>query len=289
MAQSTQSRRQKASTPPGQEAVGAQKRKAAVAPGQAAPNLTGEQLGELLSLIKGADSVELKLSVPEAARRSALAALDMDPLDAQIRQVVFFDTPSLMLNQHGLVVRARRIQGRPGDSVVKLRPVVPEQLPATLRRSPSFGVEVDAMPGGFVCSGSMKAELDPARVKDGFAGLLPPRKLFTKEQRSFFTAHAPDGIELDSLARLGPVTVLKLKFKPIEYGRRLVAELWNYPDGTTILELSTKCAPADAFTVAAESRAFLATRGIELLGEQQTKTRSALEFFAKELALTEGG
>jgi hypothetical protein len=289
--------RQKATAAPKQKATAAPERKATAAPKQkataaakrAAPGLTGEQLGELLALIKGADSVELKLSIPDAARRSALAALDIDPLDAQIRQVVFFDTPALTLNQYGLVVRARRIQGRPGDSVVKLRPVVPDQLPATLRRSPSFGVEVDALPGGFVCSGSMKAVLDPARVKDGLSGLLPTRKLFTKEQRNFFAAYAPNDLELDGLEMLGPVTVLKLKFKPVEYGRRLVAELWNYPDGSRILELSTKCAPADTFTVAAEARAFLAGRGIDLLGEQQTKTRSALEFFAKELAADNGG
>jgi hypothetical protein len=276
--------KQKATAAPKQKATAAPKQKAAATAKRAAPGLTGEQLGELLALIKGADSVELKLSIPDAARRSAVAALEMDPLEAQMRQVVFFDTPALTLNQHGLVVRARRIQGRPGDSVVKLRPVVPNQLPAALRQSPSFGVEVDAMPGGFVCSGSMKAELDPARVKDGFSGLLPTRKLFTKEQRSFFAAYAPNGLELDGLAMLGPVTVMKLKFKPVEYGRRLVAELWNYPDGSRILELSTKCAPADTFTVAAEARAFLAGRGIDLLGEQQTKTRTALEFFAKELA-----
>ena len=281
--------KQKAAAAPKQKAALAPKQKAAAAAKQAAPGLTGEQLGELLALIKGADSVELKLSIPDTARRSAVAALEMDPLKAQMRQVVFFDTPALTLNQHGLVVRARRIQGRPGDSVVKLRPVVPDQLPATLRRSPSFGVEVDALPGGFVCSGSMKAELDPARFKDVLSGLLPVRKLFTKQQRSFFSAYAPNGLELDGLEMLGPVTVLKLKFKPVEYGRRLVAELWNYPDGSRILELSTKCAPADTFTVAAEARAFLAGRGIDLLGEQQTKTRTALEFFAKELAADNGG
>ena len=50
---------------------------------------------------------------------------------------------------------------------------------------------------------------------------------------------------------LGPIFVMKLKFSPGDYGR-LVAELWLYPDCTRILELSTKCAPAEAFdTVAA--------------------------------------
>ncbi|HZA86603.1 MAG TPA: hypothetical protein VE466_06975, partial [Acidimicrobiales bacterium] len=216
-------------------------------------------------------------------RRSAVAALGIDPLDAQIRQVVFFDTPELTLNHHGVVVRARRIQRKPGDSVVKLRPLVPEQLPPSLRRSREVDVEVDAMPGGFVCSGSMKARRDDAELKDVLGGRRPLRTLFTKQQRAFFSAHAPDGVQLDDLAVLGPINILKVKFTPEEHDRRFVAELWTYHDGSRILELSTKCEPSEAFEVAAETRAFLARRGIDVAGEQQTKTRKALEFFASEL------
>jgi hypothetical protein len=36
----------------------------------------------------------------------------------------------------------------------------------------------------------------------------PLRKLFSKEQRSFFADHAPEGVELDDLRILGPVFVL---------------------------------------------------------------------------------
>ncbi len=61
--------------------------------------LSSEQLSELLGLIKGADSVELKLTVPETDQRSAARSLGLDVLDAEIRQVVFFDTPDLKLYQ----------------------------------------------------------------------------------------------------------------------------------------------------------------------------------------------
>ena len=247
------------------------------------PTLSTEQVAQVLRLLRSADSVELKLSVPDADRRSAVAALGIDPLDAQIRQVVFFDTPELTLNHHGVVVRARRIQRKPGDSVVKLRPLVPEQLPPSLRRSREVDVEVDAMPGGFVCSGSMKARRDDAWLKDVLGGRRPLRTLFTKQQRAFFSAHAPDGVQLDDLAVLGPINILKVKFTPEEHGRRFVAELWTYHDGSRILELSTKCEPTEAFEVAAETRAFLGRRGIDVTGEQQTKTRKALEFFASEV------
>jgi hypothetical protein len=61
------------------------------------PTLSTEQAAQVLRLLRSADSVELKLSVPDADRRSAVAALGIDPLDAQIRQVVFFDTSELTL------------------------------------------------------------------------------------------------------------------------------------------------------------------------------------------------
>src|SRR5215471_3620971 len=104
------------------------------------------------------DSVELKVTLPAEAQRRTVSTLGLDPLDAQIRQVFFFDTPDLRLNQAGVAVRARRIQGRSGDSVVKLRPVVPDNLPDSVRNSDSVTVEVDAMPGGYVCSAAMKSK-----------------------------------------------------------------------------------------------------------------------------------
>ena len=67
------------------------------APAKAAPTdtrLSTEQIAEVLRLLKGADSVELKLSVPDTNRRSAIASLGIDSLDAQIRQVAFSTPPT---------------------------------------------------------------------------------------------------------------------------------------------------------------------------------------------------
>jgi hypothetical protein len=90
--------------------------------------------------------------------------------------VFFFDTPELTLDRAGVVVRARRIQGKGGDSVVKLRPVVPDQLPASLRSLPNLVVEVDAMPGG------------PQAVLQAAARLLRRAR--------------PEGVGLDDLVQL---------------------------------------------------------------------------------------
>jgi hypothetical protein len=248
------------------------------------PALSMEELTELFEIVHGSDSIELKLTVGDEAQRSAIRALDVDPLDAQIRQVYFFDTPGLDLSRAGVVARARRVQGKAGDSVVKLRPVMPSALPDHLRASPNLVVEVDAMPGGYVCSATMKRKTALDDAREVAAGQRPIRKLFSKEQRKFFELHAPEGIGLDDLSVLGPIFVLKLKFEPAEFARALVTEMWLYPDGSRILELSTKCLPGEGMRVAKESRDFLESRGISLAGEQQTKTKRALEFFAAELA-----
>ncbi len=251
----------------------------AEAPGGTDTLLTPTQLSEVLVLLKGADTVELKLTVDLAAQRSALEALDLDPLGAQVRLVSFFDTPDLALQAAGVVVRARRVAGKGDDTVVKLRPVDPAVLPKKLRRHESFGVEVDAMPGGFVCSGSFKG-VARKPIRESLAGGKPLSKLFTKEQRAFYAEHAPAGFALDDLVELGPIFVLKVKDTPKGFARKLVVELWLYPDGERILELSTKCLPAEAFEVAGQLRAFLADRGIEPSAAQQTKTKKALSTFA---------
>jgi hypothetical protein len=264
-------------------------RKAPTTARRAPSRLTADDLQKLVGLLSGADSTELKLTVPPSSHRDTIRGLPIDPVETQPRQVYFFDTPDLALNKAGIVVRARRIAGGKGDTVIKLRPVVPSDLPAELRQDPAFNVEVDVLPGGYVCSASFKGRSTGADIWDTVRGGKPLRKLFSKQQRAFFKQHAPAGIDLDALIPLGPTFLLKGRFNaalgdgPKPAQRPMVAEMWLYPDGSRILELSTKCAPAEAFAVAIEARAYLKDRGVTLTGVQQTKTRTALEFYAGEV------
>ena len=139
--------------------------------------LNNKQVEELFGLMKHSDSVELKLTVADSAVRSTVDALGMDPLEAEIRQVVFFDTPDLALSKAGVVVRARRMQGGGGDTVIKLRPVNPANLPPEVRQSASVKVEVDAMPKGFVCSASMKGKTKADDVRAVILGKMKIRDL----------------------------------------------------------------------------------------------------------------
>ena len=245
----------------------------------------GIEIAELFATMSASDSVELKMTVVPDEHRTTIANLAIDPVEAQPRQVFFFDTPDLRLNEAGVVVRARRIQGGRGDTVVKLRPVVPDDLPQELRRSPSFNVEVDVLPGLIgVCSASLKGRASGAEIRDAVRGTSPLRKLFSKDQRAFYKEHAPADIDLDALQVLGPTFILKAVFQATSIARRFVAEAWFYPDGTRILELSTKCLPSEAVPVARDARKYLAQHGITVgAGTQQTKTKTALEFFSTQL------
>jgi hypothetical protein len=245
--------------------------------------LSPEDTLKVLQLAKGANSIELKLSVPLTGHRATIKGIGLDPVEAQPRQAFFFDTPDLALNRAGVVVRARRIQGGDADTVIKLRPVDPSTIDPELRRSASFKVEVDVMPGGFVCSASFKGVCSGQEVLDATSGVMPLRKLFSREQRAFYDAHAPAGLTMDKLVVLGPTFVLKARHQPKDFDRRITVEMWLYPDGSRILEISTKCLPAEAFQAGAEFKAYLASKGIVLGADQSAKTRTSLEFFSAQL------
>lgn len=251
--------------------------------------LNDKQVEQVLALMKHSDSVELKLTVVDSAIRSTADALGMDPIQAEIRQVVFFDTPDLTLSKAGLVVRARRMQGGGGDTVIKLRPVDPETLSPDIRQSSSVKVEVDTMPRGFVCSASMKGKTSADDVRAVVLQKMKTRDLFTKEQRAFYKAHVPDGLKFSELSVLGPINLLKLEFTPDDLERKFVAELWMYPDGSRILELSTKATPQNAFQIAAETRDFLQRKGLDLTADQQPKTNRALKHFTELLKKVQDG
>lgn len=285
-----------ASPAPAPAAKRARPAKTVAAPRKAAPRvapkatepalakpLTTEQFITMFKLIKGANSVELKLSVPLTGHRATIKSIGLDPVEAQPRQAFFFDTPDLALNKAGVVVRARRIQGGEADTVIKLRPVDPSTINPDLRRSAAFKVEVDVMPGGFVCSASYKGVCTGKEVLDVTAGTMPLRKLFSKEQRAFFAAHAPSDITMDKLVILGPTFLLKAKHQPKDFDRPIVVEMWLYPDGARVLEVSTKCLPKEALEFGGQFKAYLAAKGIVLGADQSAKTKTSLEYFSARL------
>lgn len=248
----------------------------------AIPTYNAEQLADVLSILPEVDSVELKLTVPDDRQRSVVQVLGIDPLDAVIRQTAFVDTPNLRLSSAGVVLRARRTQRKPGDLTVKLRPAMPSDVPKKLRSHRGFKVELDASPAGYVCSCSLTVEAPDRQVRKLMTGTRDIRDLLDDDLRTLLRERLPDDVGLDQLVVLGPVNLLKCKFQPKGESRRMVAELWLLPDGSRILELSTKGAPDAAFQIAAETKVYLAGNGVDLGAPQETKTRAALTALTAE-------
>jgi hypothetical protein len=240
------------------------------------PTYDADQLDGLLQILPDVDAVELKLTVPFVDQRRLLGVLGIDSMDAEIRQVAFIDTPDLRLSDSGVVVRARRTQRKPGDVTIKLRPMLPSDVPDGLRGLAGFKVEVDASPTGYTCSCSLTTEISDSKAKGLMAGDRDLTSVLDEHQRTLLHERLPEGVTAGDLTVLGPVHLLKCKFSPHGYRRKMVAELWLLPDGRRILELSAKCDQSEAFQVAAETKVFLAAHDVDLGAPQETKTRTAL-------------
>ena len=191
-----------------------------------APGLTPERFEELMTLLQGADSVELKLTVPDGDQRSAVQALQMDPLEAEIRQVFFFDTPDLdpqPARRHRACPPDPGRRRQRGEAAARGAERGP---PPTCARSRASGWRSTPCPAASSAPVGSRRSCARASVKEAMLGERPCEVAVHKEQRAFFADHAPDGISLDDLAILGPIKVMKLKFPPRvrrQDGRRAVA------------------------------------------------------------------
>lgn len=217
-----------------------------------------------------AERVELKLIVPEDSQRS----LGVDQESGQIRRVYYLDTSQLALGRRGVIVRMRSVDRRHDDAVVKLRPMVPRSVPRWLRHTDGFEVEIDALPGRNVCSGALKTTLHRHEVARAVAAGEPLTGLLSGRQRRLLDAYAP--VRARDLKIFGPIEVRRHKLTFPGLDRPLTVEHWTYPDGATLLELSTRCRTRNAGAVARRLSAELRARDITPAETQRTKTELAL-------------
>jgi hypothetical protein len=244
--------------------------------------LADGDLQRLLEAVRDADCLELKLLVAPAEHAAVCAALGAELKSASVRHVYFLDTPDLLLERHGLVVRVRSILGKPDDSVVKLRPLGATDLPSAVRRAKRFVIEIDGIPGAHVRSASLKARLATHAVERAITGRRPLSALFSERQRALLASRAPAGVDVDDLLVLGPVEVRRRKLAVAGLDAALLIERWTYPDGSRMLELSTRSHAHEALRILEQTAAVLSERGIAPAASQLTKTRAVLDFFTAD-------
>ena len=142
------------------------------------------------------------------------------------------------------------------------------------------------MPGGFVCSASMKGEGADEDVRDVVAWRSAAPQAASRRSSGSSTRRTRRRVSGSTTSSLlGPVFVLKLVLVPKELGRRLVGELWLLPgrhaDPRALDEVR---AVAGIPGRGRDPRLPRRARARARRRDPQTKTKSALEFFAAELA-----
>jgi hypothetical protein len=227
----------------------------------------------LRSLAGQATQVELKVVVPRRGGRS----LGIDTESGPSRRVYFLDTEDLALYRHDLIVRFRDRRRRRDDAVIKLRPVDPGGVPGWLRAADRFRMEIDALPGHAVCSGALKRRLRRNDVARTLRAGRPLTGLLSAPQRRLFAKYAPAGVRLRDLVVYGPIDVRCLNVEVRGLDRGLTVERWRYPNGSDLLELSTKCPVDEAAAVASRMSKTLRAYGVAPADLQRTKTEMAFD------------
>jgi len=233
--------------------------------------------------IEGADKVEIKITVARNDERRAAESLELERREAVRRQIYFFDTPKLTLNKAGVVLRARAIEDDDHDSVVKIRPVDPEQVDDKWKELRRFKLEADSVGDKVVMSASLKFKQKPSDVEKVVEGEDNISDLFSKKQKEFLAEFYEGPVGFDDLTVLGPVRTLRADIDRPGMAYELTAEYWTLPDDSHLLEVSIKCPPEEAVVAREVFEAFLAGHGLDPSGAQATKTKLALASLVEQI------
>jgi hypothetical protein len=243
---------------------------------------TTRTAGQAARATAGTSAIEVKVTVAERQEEAAMRKLGLDREHGEARRVFFYDTPSLDLLKKGVALRARELPGDRCDSTVKIRPVEPEDVPAKWHKKHGFKVEADAVGPKTIRSASFTVPHHAGEAAEVASGKRPIEKLFNADQESFLREMLPAvGVDFAQLVSLGPVAARCWRIRNDGLPYEIRAEEWRLPDGTDFLELSIKADRAEAAAAAAAFTGFLREIGLDPQPNQRTKTRVALEYFAR--------
>jgi hypothetical protein len=229
------------------------------------------------------EAVEIKCTIRPDQELLAERAMKVDEDTADVRLVYFYDTPDLDLFKTGVVLRARLVKGDADDSTVKFRPVEPAAIPRDWQRLKGFKLEADWVGDHIVCSASLTDMQVRDEIDEVAKGKRAIGKLFSRDQERFLSEFNKDTVEFEKLRVMGPIRVLRWKPKHETFPHELTVEEWRLPSGEDLVEISIKAPPNKALQARKEFDTHLRGLGLDPEGAQDTKTRTALEYFASIL------
>ena len=229
------------------------------------------------------DAVEIKCTIRPDQELRAERAMEVDEDTADVRLVYFYDTPDLDLFKAGVVLRARLVKGDADDSTVKFRPVEPASIPRDWQRWKGFKLEADWVGDRVVCSASLTDLQQRDEIDEVAKGKRAIGKLFSSDQERFLREFHKGPVGFGKLRVMGPIRVLRWKPKHETFPHELTLEEWRLPSGEELVEVSIKAPPNEALQARKEFETHLRELGLDPEGAQDTKTRTALEYFASIL------
>jgi hypothetical protein len=224
------------------------------------------------------DAVEIKVTIRADQELRAERAMEVDEDTADVRLVYFYDTPDLDLFKAGVILRARLVKGDTDDSTVKFRPIEPASVPRDWQCMNGFKLEADWVGDRVVCSASLTALQQRDEIDEVAKGKRPIDKLFSSDQERFLSEFYKGPADFGKLRVMGPIRVLRWEPRHETFPHKLTLEEWRLPNGDDLVEVSTKASRAQK-----EFNAHLSELGLDPEGAQDTKTRTALKYFARIL------
>jgi hypothetical protein len=231
--------------------------------------------------IAAVDAVEIKVTIRADQELRAERAMKVNPDTAEVRLVYFYDTADLTLFKAGVILRARLVSGDDDNSTVKFRPIEPESISRDWQRLKGFKLEADWIGDRVDCSVSLTALQQRDEIDEVAKGERRIDKLFSNDQERFLSEFYKGSVDFGKLRVMGPVRVLRWKLKHEGFPRQLTVEEWRLPNGDDLVEVSIKASPTEALQAQNEFDAHLRELGLDPEGAQDTKTRTALEYFAR--------
>lgn len=227
------------------------------------------------------DAVEIKVTIRPDQELRAERAMQFDEDAAEIRHVYFYDTPDLDLLEAGIALRARLVQGDADDSTVKIRPVDTATTSKDWQRLEGFKLEADWVGDRMICSASLTETQHRDEIDEVAKGKRAIDKLFSKQQERFLSEFQNGPVDFGKLRVMGPVRVLRWKLTHRTFPHELTVEEWRLLNGEDLVEVSIKVPPDKAAQAREAFEKHLLELGLDPQGAQETKTRTALEYFAK--------
>jgi hypothetical protein len=228
------------------------------------------------ALLPWSTPVDLRFPIRRGDDRAVLEALGADPLQADVRQISYFESDGLDLMRAGVCVRATQNQRHRSGVAVGVSFDRHRDAVVEAGRAAGVEVEVEVSSHGAASWCLLGTQLTEPRLRGLLNGRVSVTEVLTEPQRNLLEECLGGDVPIGAVQVLPAVHVLTRSYLPRGYSRRLAAESWFPPDSARCLALATRCRPSSAPQIVTQTRRFLTARGIHLeTDEARTTTQVA--------------